>query len=278
MRIIAAQTVIDEVAALCIEANRILPPDIRRAFLHRRSLETPMGRESLRQLSDNAELSATLGLPLCQDCGVAVFHVEKGEDVRVADMPLRQAINEGMVRGYREGYLRKSTCDPFSRVNRGDNSPAVIHFDVVPGDCLRIVMTPEGASADNASKVAMLRPCLGFEGVRDFVVGCVSEAAHGVCAPVLVGVGAGGSFELAALNAKKALLRPLDDVHPDPSLSLLEDMLLESVNKLGTGPLGLGGRTTCLGVKVLSAPCHPDVMPLAVYIQCHCARKREVLL
>jgi fumarate hydratase subunit alpha len=237
-----------------------------------------MGREALRQLIDNAELSSSLGLPLCQDCGLAVFFVEKGEDVAVTGMSLRQSINEGMIRGYREGFLRKSTCDPFSRVNRGDNSPAVIHFDVVPGDSLRIVMNAEGASADNASQVAMMPLDTGWEGMRDFVVGCVSRACHGVCAPVLVGVGVGGSFELAALNAKKALLRPLDDFHPDRATALMEEMLLETLNKLGTGPLGLGGRTTCLGVKVLAVPCHPASMPLAVYIQCHCARRKEIVL
>lgn len=278
MRTIPARTIVEEVAAMCVAANRCLPPDIHRALVRHQATETPMGREALRQLIDNAELSSSLGLPLCQDCGLAVFFVEKGEDIAVTGMPLRQAINQGMVRGYREGFLRKSTCDPFTRVNRGDNSPAVIHFDIVPGESLRIVMSPEGASADNASQVAMMPPDLGWEGVRDFVVGCVSRACHGVCAPVLVGVGAGGSFELAALNAKKALLRHLNDVHPDPAAALMEEMLLTALNKLGTGPLGLGGRTTCLGVKVLAAPCHPASMPLAVYIQCHCVRRKEVVL
>lgn len=278
MRKIPAQAVVDQVAAMCVAANRRLPPDVHRAFLRAQAQETPMGREAFRQLLDNAALSSELGLPLCQDCGMAVFFVEMGEEVRVDGVGLRQAINEGMVKGYRDGFLRKSTCDPFTRVNRGDNSPAVIHFDIVPGDTLRIVMTAEGASADNASRVFMLPPNSGLDAVRDFTVRCVAEACHGVCAPVSVGLGVGGSFELAALNAKKALLRPIDNLHPDPDMARLEEALCEAVNRLGTGPLGLGGKTTCLGVKVLAAPCHRDALPLAVYIQCHCARRAEITL
>jgi len=269
---------VDSVAAMCVDACRILPPEIHRAFLRSQAMETPRGRESLRQLLDNAALSASLGLPLCQDCGLAVFFVEKGEDARVEGMPLRQAISDGMVKGYRDGFLRKSTCDPFTRANRGDNTPAIVHFDIVPGDRIRIVMVPEGASADNASKAAVLTPESGPEAILKFVAGSVAEACQSVCAPVMVGIGVGGTLEHAALNAKKALLRSLDDESPDPRLARLESDVLAAVNKLGTGPLGLGGRTTCLGVKALSAPCHPDALPVAVYIQCHCARKSEVLL
>lgn len=278
MRTIPAQTVIREVAALCIAANRRLPPDVNRAFLRGQAQESPMGREAFRQLLDNAALSAELGLPLCQDCGMAVFFVEMGEDARVDGGGLRHAINQGMIQGYRDGFLRKSTCEPFTRVNRGDNSPAVIHFDLIPGDALRIVMTAEGASTDNASRVVMLPPDTDFTVVRDFVVRCVADACHEVCAPVSVGLGVGGSFELAALNAKKALLRPVDHVHPDPALARMEDELALAVNRLGAGPLGLGGRTTCLGVKMLAAPCHRDALPLAVYIQCHCVRRAEIVL
>lgn len=278
MRSIAAKTVVDGVAAMCIDACRILPPEIHRAFLRRQREETPRGRESLRQLLDNAALSSSLGLPLCQDCGLAVFFVEKGEDVRVEGMPLRQAISEGMVKGYRDGFLRKSTCDPFTRVNRGDNTPAIIHFDLVPGDGLRIVMVPEGASAGNDTKAAFLDPEHGPDAILDFVVESVAEACQSVCAPVLAGIGVGGTLETAALNAKKALLRPLDDESPDPVLARLERDVLNAANRLGTGPLGLGGRTTCLGVKALCAPCAPDALPVAVYIQCHCARRSEVSL
>jgi len=278
MRVINATAVADAVASLCVKAGRVLPAEIHRALFAAQAGETPRGRESLRQLLDNAALSASLGLPLCQDCGMAVFFVSKGQDLRIEGMPLREAINQGMVKGYKDGFLRKSTCDPFTRVNRGDNSPAVIHFDIVEGDGLHIVMVPEGASADNASRVEMLPPDATPDTVRRFVLNTVAGACQNVCAPVLVGIGIGGNLETAALNAKKSLLRPLDHENPDPLLAGLEKGLLSDLNKLGTGPLGLGGRTTCLAVKAQSAPCHPDALPLAVYIQCHCARRSEVSL
>ncbi len=278
MRAIDAQTVMEAVAHLCVTANRILPPDIHLAFLRALPGETPRGRESLRQLLDNAALSSGLGLPLCQDCGLAVFFVEKGEDVRVSGMGLTRAINEGMVKGYRDGFLRKSTCDPFTRTNRGDNSPAVIHYDVTPGDRIRIAVMPEGAGADNASRLEMLPPDAGVEGVRDFVTGAVAKACQSVCAPVTVGLGLGGSFETAALNARRALLRPMGQPSPDPVAARLESRCLEALNRLGTGPLGLGGRTTCLDVRAELAPSPPDALPLALLVQCHCARKAEVTL
>jgi len=277
MRVIPFQRVVDAVSDLCIAANRHLPPDVQRAFLHRQRGESPLGKQALRQLLDNAELSGQLGLPLCQDCGLAVFFVEHGEDVRVEGLPVREALNRGMVRGYREGYLRKSTCDPFSRLNPGDNSPAVVHFDMVPGDGLRIAMMAQGASAEY-SRAAMLDPALGVEGVREFAIRAVAEACRGVCAPVVLGLGVGGSFEWAACAAGRALLRPLDQENPDAFLSGLERSLEEALNRLGVGPLGLGGSTTCLGVSALAAPCHPDTLPVAVAIQCHSARRREVLL
>jgi fumarate hydratase subunit alpha len=183
-----------------------------------------------------------------------------------------------MVKGYKDGYLRKSSCDPFSRKNTGDNSPAIIHFDLVPGDKLKITMMAKGGGSENMSRVTMLSPAQGWKGIREFVINRVAEAGPNPCPPVIVGVGIGGNFELAAVNSKKVLLRELDDVHPDPAIAKLEDELLTDINKLGVGPMGLGGKTTCLAVKILVAPCHLASLPLAVNIQCHSARHKEVVL
>ena len=279
MKTIAATAVENAVAAMCVAANRELPDDVRaaleKAFAAERSAS---GREVLRQLLENADLARETGLPLCQDCGLAVFFVTLGEAVRLEGGSLGQAITDGMVRGYREGYLRKSSCDPFTRQNTGDNAPAVIHYDVVPGDALVIRMMAKGGGAENMSRVTMLAPSDGWPGIKDFVVRRVAEAGPNPCPPVIVGVGIGGNFELAAINAKKTLLRRLDDVHPDPVVAALEAELFAAINALGIGPMGLGGETTCLGVKVHVAPCHLASLPLAVNIQCHSARHREVSL
>lgn len=279
MKTIAATAVENAVAAMCVAANRELPDDVRaaleKAFAAERSAS---GREVLRQLLENADLARETGLPLCQDCGLAVFFVTLGEAVRLEGGSLGQAITDGMVRGYREGYLRKSSCDPFTRKNTGDNAPAVIHYDVVPGDALVIRMMAKGGGAENMSRVTMLAPSDGWPGIKDFVVRRVAEAGPNPCPPVIVGVGIGGNFELAAINAKKTLLRRLDDIHPDPAVAALEAELFTAINALGIGPMGLGGETTCLGVKVHVAPCHLASLPLAVNIQCHSARHREVSL
>jgi len=279
MRTIDAQTVIDTVAEMCIQANRELPGDVLKKLEDCQAAEeNPAARETLRQLLENAALARESGLPLCQDCGLAVFFVEMGEDVRVAGMGLRQAINEGMVKGYREGYLRKSSCDPFTRANTGDNSPAVIHFDLVPGDRLKISMMAKGGGSENMSRVMMFPPAAGWKGLREFIINRVAESGPNPCPPILVGVGIGGNFETSAINSKKALLREVDDIHPDPEVAELERELLASINKLNIGPMGLGGKTTCLGVKIAVAPCHLASLPLAVNIQCHSARHKEVVL
>jgi len=279
MRTVKAQTVIDKVAEMCVSANRVLPDDVMAAFKKGQAEEeNPAAREIFRQLIENAELSKETGLPLCQDCGLAVFFVEMGEDVRVEGMGLRQAINEGMKKGYQEGYLRKSSCDPFTRANTGDNSPAIIHFDLVPGDKLKISMMAKGGGAENMSRVMMFAPAAGWKGMREFIINRVAESGPNPCPPILVGVGIGGDFELAAVNAKKALLRHVDDTHPDPAVAKLEADLLGSINKLNIGPMGLGGKNTCLGVKIRTAPCHIASLPLAVNIQCHSSRHEEVTL
>ena len=279
MRTISRQTVVDAVAALCIDANRYLPDDVLTAFARAKAAETvASAREIFGQLEENAALAARTGLPLCQDCGLGVFFVEVGEDVRLDDGSLREAINAGMVKGYGDGYLRKSTCDPFTRKNVGDNSPAIVHFDLVPGEALKICMMAKGGGSENMSRVMMLAPAQGLPGIREFVIRRVAESGSNPCPPILVGVGIGGNFELAAINSKKALMRDVDDVHPDPEIAAMEADLLTSINRLGIGPMGLGGATTCLGVKIRTAPCHLASLPLAVNIQCHSSRHKEVTL
>lgn len=279
MREIPAQTVIDAVAKLCIDANRHLPEDVKKTFANCAAAEnSDAAREIFAQLTENYELAAKTGLPLCQDTGLAVLFVEVGEDVRVAGMTLREAINEGVRKGYQEGFLRKSVCDPLTRKNTGDNTPAIVHFDLVPGDRLKILFMAKGGGSENMSRVTMLSPAQGWEGIKKFVVQRVAEAGPNPCPPTVVGVGIGGDFELAAIIAKKALARKLDDVNPDPKLAEMEKELLEAINKLGIGPMGLGGKTTSLGVKIAMHPCHIASLPLAVNIQCHSARHEEVEL
>ncbi|UJX40583.1 fumarate hydratase [Desulfovibrio sp. JY] len=279
MRTISRQSVVDAVAAMCIDANRYLPADVLASFAKAKAAETvASAREIFGQLEENAALAARTGLPLCQDCGLGVFFVEVGEEVRLEDGSLREAINAGMVKGYGDGFLRKSTCDPFTRKNVGDNSPAIIHFDLVPGDALKICMMAKGGGSENMSRVMMLAPAQGLPGIREFVIRRVAESGSNPCPPILVGVGIGGNFELAAINSKKALMRQVDDVHPDPEVAAMEADLLASINRLGIGPMGLGGATTCLGVKIKTAPCHLASLPLAVNIQCHSSRHKEVTL
>lgn len=279
MRRIPANDVIEAVARLCVHCNHHLPDDVRRAFQRAKTLEDgPVAQEIFRQLLENADLAAGTALPLCQDTGLAVFFVELGEECRVEGTTLREAITEGVRRGYGEGYLRKSACDPFTRANTGDNTPAVIHIDLVPGDALHIAYMAKGGGSENMSRVTMLAPAQGWEGIKDFVVRRVAEAGPNPCPPVLVGVGVGGTFEYAAMLSKKALLRAVDDAHADPVIAAREAELLGALNALGIGPMGLGGRTTCLGVKMAVAPCHLASLPLAVNIQCHSARHGEVTL
>ena len=277
MRTLRAKQVIDAVATMCVDSNRYLPKDVRGRFAECAAREeSPAAREVFRQLTENYELAEQTGLPLCQDTGLAVFFVEMGEDLRVEDMNIREAINEGVRKGYAEGYLRKSACDPLTRANTKDNTPAIIHFDIVPGDRLKIAFMAKGGGSENMSRVTMLAPAQGWKGIKEFVVNRVAEAGPNPCPPTIVGIGIGGNFELAAVNSKKALMRELDDRHPDPEIAKLEDELLAAINALGIGPMGLGGKTTSLAVKIIVAPCHLASLPLAVNIQCHSARHKEV--
>jgi len=279
VRSVKASAIVKAVAEMVMAANRFLPADVKAAFQAAAAREeSPAAKEIFRQLLENADLAAETGLPLCQDCGLAVFFVQVGEEVRVEGGSLRAAIEEGMVAGYKDGFLRKSSCDPFSRKNTGTNAPAIVHFDLVPGDALKIAFMAKGGGSENMSRVTMLSPAQGWAGVKRFVVERVAEAGPNPCPPVILGVGIGGTFEFAPLLAKKALLRPLGDTHPDPQVAALEAELLSAVNALGIGPMGLGGQTTCLGVRIAVAPCHLASLPLAVNVQCHSARHMEVEL
>lgn len=279
MREIQAADIVEAVAKMCVKANTELPQDVRNKFEQAMAEETsPSAKEVLRQLLENADLANETKLPLCQDCGLAVFFVEIGDDCRVVGGNLRELINEGVRKGYDEGFLRKSACDPLTRANTGDGTPAVIHFDVVPGDKLKIFFMAKGGGSENMSRVTMLAPAQGWEGVKQFVINRVAEAGPNPCPPTIIGIGIGGTFDHSAKIAKKALMRDLDDTHPDPELAAKEKELEEAINKLGIGPMGLGGKTTVLGVKIAMEPCHLASLPLAVNVQCHSQRHEEVIL
>ncbi|CCH47820.1 fumarate hydratase [Pseudodesulfovibrio piezophilus] len=278
MRTINPSEIIDAVASMCIKANTELPDDVRAKLEQAMAEETSASaKEVLRQLLENADLSKETLLPLCQDCGLAVYFVEIGDEVRI-DGNIRDAINEGTRKGYAEGYLRKSACDPLTRVNTGDGTPAVIHYDFVPGDKLKIIYMAKGGGAENMSRATMLAPAQGWEGIKQFVINRVAEAGPNPCPPTIIGIGIGGTFDHAAKIAKKSLIRRLDDTHPDPEIAAKEKELEDSINKLGIGPMGLGGKTTVLSVKLAIEPCHLASLPLAVNVQCHSQRHEEVEL
>ncbi|MDL2316228.1 fumarate hydratase [Desulfovibrio sp. OttesenSCG-928-A18] len=279
MRTLHSDVIVDAVAKMCVSANRYLPEDVRRSFAEADAKEkAPAAKEIFRQLTENYELAEKSGLPLCQDTGLAVFFVEMGQDLRIEGENIREAINHGVRKGYEEGKLRKSVCDPFTRANTKDNTPAVIHFDIVPGDRLRIGFMAKGGGSENMSRVTMLAPAQGWEGIKKFVLQRVAEAGPNPCPPTVIGIGIGGSFDYAPILAKKALMRKLGDTNPDPGLDAMEKELLAEINKLGIGPMGLGGVTTSLDVKIAVSPCHIASLPLAVNVQCHSARHEEVEL
>ncbi|GAB4285798.1 MAG: fumarate hydratase [Deferrisomatales bacterium] len=278
MREIHVGQITEAVRRMAVEANTELGRDVLEAFERFRAREeSPTGRDILDQLCENAAIARETKLPLCQDTGFAVVFVELGQDVHLVGGTLQEAVDEGVRRGYREGYLRNSIVgDPLRRVNTGDNTPAVVHLTLVPGDRVRVTFAPKGGGSENMSGIAMLKPADGVEGVKRFVVERVSEAGPNPCPPTVVGVGIGGTFEVAAYLSKRALLRPLGQRHPDPFYARLEEELLEEINRLGIGPQGLGGTTTSLDVHVEVHPCHIASLPVAVNIQCHSARHKEV--
>jgi fumarate hydratase subunit alpha len=280
VRDIHVSAITDAVKKLCMEANWDLEQDVLRAFDRALSTErSPAGRQVLQILKDNATMAKTRRIPYCQDTGFVVCFVELGQDVHVTGGGLVDAIDEGVRRGYGEGYLRASIVrSPFDRVNTGDNTPAVIHVDVVPGATLRIMVMAKGGGCENRSKYVMLTPAAGLPAVKDFVIECVKTAGPDACPPLILGVGVGGTFEKAALNSKKALFRELGSPNPDPMLQALEQELLERANRLGIGPQGYGGDTTSFGIHILTYPCHITSLPVAVTIECHAHRHKEVTL
>ena len=262
-------------------ANLKLPEDVLAAL--RRALAAEVseaGREVLNRILENADVSAAQNVPLCQDTGLALVFVEIGQDAHVTGGDLTEAIDQGVRQAYRDGYLRKSVvAPPFgARRNTGDNTPAQIHYQIVPGDGLRLTVLPKGGGAENTSRLAMLTPADGRQGVIDFIVGSLSEKAADACPPVIVGVGVGGSADRAMLLAKLSLLRPVGAPNPDPETAALERELLENINALGIGPMGYGGRTTALAVHLETAPAHIASLPVALNLQCHSARHRSVTL
>ena len=279
MREINSSQITTAIRDLCIEANTHLGEDVLEAFNKAIELEvSPTGKDILEKLVENARIAREEEIPICQDTGFAVVFVELGQEVHLVGGDLKEAINEGVRQGYKEGYLRKSICHPFTRKNTGDNTPAIIHIDVVPGDRVRLIVAPKGGGSENMSRVTMLTPAVGMEGVKDFVVQRVKESGANPCPPTIVGVGIGGTFETAALLAKKALLRPLGSQNLNTELALLEGELYEKINALGIGPQGLGGRITSLAVHVDMMESHIASLPVAVNIQCHAARHKEIEL
>jgi len=280
MREISTDTITATVADLCMSANYDLGTDVETALQSALKTETsPVGRGILQQIVDNAKIARDESVPICQDTGYAVFFVEIGQDARIVGGDLREAINDGVRKGYQDGYLRKSILgDPLKRVNTKDNTPALIHFDIVPGDKMKIIIAPKGGGAENMSEVRMLKPSDGADGVKDFVVERVAKSGGNPCPPVVVGVGIGGTFEGSAILAKKSLLREIGSKHPDPFYADMEAELLERVNKIGSGPQGLGGNTTALAVFVTVGPCHIASLPAAVNMQCHAARHKSAVI
>ena len=279
MREINTSQITTALRDLCIKANTHLGEDVLAAFRKAIELEvSPTGKDILEKLVENARIAREEAIPICQDTGFAVVFVELGQEVHLVGGDLKEAVNEGVRQGYQEGYLRKSICHPFTRKNTGDNTPAVIHIDIVPGDRVRLIVAPKGGGSENMSRVTMLTPAVGMEGVKDFVVQRVKESGANPCPPTIVGVGIGGTFETAALLAKKALLRPLGSQNPNTELASLEAELYEKINGLGIGPQGLGGRITSLAVHVAMMESHIASLPVAVNIQCHAARHKEMEL
>ena len=279
MREISAAVVTSAVRELFIDANQRLGDDILAKFESCLKQETSgIARGVLEELKENAAIAREEGSPVCQDTGLAILFVEIGQDLHVSGGDLRAAINEGVRQGYADGYLRKSACDPFSRANTGDNTPAVIHYDIVPGDRMRIIAMPKGGGAENMSRVEMLTPAAGLRGVEDLVVETVERAGANPCPPTIIGVGVGGTIERSAILAKRALLRKMGERNPDPEIAGIEKRLLERVNALGIGPMAYGGDTTSLDVFMEVEPCHIASLPVTVNIQCHAARHKEAVL
>lgn len=279
MREIRSGQITESIRRLCIKANRLLPEDVQKRISTASETETwPIARDILRDIQENIRIAEEHQMPVCQDTGMAVVFVELGQEVHITG-DLNAAIQEGVRRGYLEGYLRSSVVkDPLRRVNTGDNTPAMIHYDVVPGNRLRLTLVPKGFGSENMSALRMLKPSDGAEGVKSFVLDTVEKAGPNACPPISVGVGIGGTFDTVTLAAKKALILPADGCHPDPFYALMEQDLLERINRLGIGPQGFGGKNTALSLRILTLPTHIAGLPVAVNIVCHVNRHASEVL
>ena len=279
MKTIPASRIADTVATLCIQANTQLPADVKAALDAAQAAEPwPLAKTTLGLLQKNLVVAAEQNLPICQDTGMACVFIELGQQVQI-EGDLEQAVNEGVRRGYGEGYLRKSiTGDPLKRCNTDDNTPAFLSLHLVPGDEVKITVAPKGAGSENMSRLAMLKPADGVEGVKNFILDTVRQAGSNPCPPIVLGVGIGGSFDKCAYLAKKALLRPLDEPNADPYYAALERQLLDEINAMGIGPQGFGGKTTCLGVSIEKMAPHVACLPVAVNISCHVTRRASAKL
>lgn len=280
MREIEVSQITDTVERLCIEANEHLPADVKAAIRHSLDCEDgAVAKDVLDHIVENYEIADKEHVPICQDTGMACVFLEIGQDVHLVGGDLTEAIHEGVRRGYEKGYLRKSVVgDPIRRGNTGDNTPAMIYTEIVPGEQVAITVGPKGFGSENMSAIRMLKPSAGLQGVKDFILETVEAAGPNPCPPMVVGVGIGGTFDKAALLAKKALMRPLDTTHPDPFYADLEKEMLQKINELGIGPQGFGGRTTALGLNIETLPTHIAGMPCAVNISCHVTRHQKEVL
>ena len=279
MRNIKAEQITEVVRRLCIKANCHLTGDIKDRIAACRACEPfPVAQGILDQIIENYQIADEHDVPVCQDTGMACVFIDVGQEVHI-EGSVEEAIHEGVRQGYTDGYLRKSVVrDPLDRVNTGDNTPAMIYYQLVPGDQVKITVAPKGFGSENMSQIKMLKPSDGLQGVKDFVVKVVEEAGPNPCPPIVVGVGVGGTFDKAALLAKKALLRPVNEHNADPFYAALEDELLERINRLGIGPQGFGGKTTALAVSILSCPTHIAGLPVAVNINCHVTRHQSEVI
>jgi len=281
VRELDVREVTEAVKAMCITANYDLPEDVYDALVKAREAEeSPVGKEVLGQLVENADIAAADRVPICQDTGFAVIFAEVGQDVHLVGGSFDDAVNEGVRQGYGDGYLRKSVAEEpaHARRNTKDNTPAILHTSIVPGDKVRLTMMAKGGGAENMSSLNMLKPSQGWNGMVEAVVDTVSRAGSNPCPPVIIGVGIGGTIDMVTVLAKKALLRDVGSTHPDARIAAMEDELLEKINALGIGPQGLGGSTTALDVFIEEMPCHIASMPMAVNVQCHAQRHKTVEL
>lgn len=279
MRKIKSEQIIEHVKKLCIEASLYLGEDVLSCIKERaKSEKSEVGKNILNILVENAEIAKEKNIPICQDTGMAVFFVELGQEVVIEGDTLTDAINEGVRQGYEEGYLRKSVVSPISRVNTKDNTPAIIHYEMVKGDKVKIEFAAKGFGSENMSKMKMLKPSDGLEGIKKFIIDTVSDAGPNPCPPMVIGVGIGGTVDKCAQIAKKALFRELGEFNKDENIAKLESELLASINKLGIGPQGLGGTTTALGLNIETFPTHIAGLPVVVNINCHASRHKKVVI